>query len=328
MHLRLKRRKFGQLALASAATTVLSNLATKAVAQQPQLNIYGVRLTPASSSIRADLAEATSANITPGIILQSVDLVNNQELSTAEISGQTVQNQQDATETTSQAFVINKPSERVTGFTALSDGTFVAAVSAATKKGEFSRFIFFSADGKNSTPKALKAKKIKKHNTVESLLAIQNDQIISIVSLNQGQPPFELALIDLKSGQVNSGAALALPNLPLSNRFSNLAQSTDGTIYATTMDAEGVPILVNLDLQNKSAITGRGKINRLVRLSFNNSPLESDLNSLAFSSSNQLFALANPQNEGTNSLFTVDLKTGEMKFVRKFAVDKIAFKKV
>ncbi|KJH73161.1 hypothetical protein [Aliterella atlantica] len=326
MHIRLKRRRFGQLALASAATSVLANLSTKTVAQS-QLNIYGLRLTPASSSITADLADATSANTTPGIILQSVNLVSNQELSTTEISGQTVQNQQDATETASQAFVISKPSERVTGFTALSDGTFIAAVSAATKKGEFSRFIFFSEDTKNYRPKGLKAKKIKKHNTVESLLAIQNDQLISVVSLNQGQPPFELAVINLKSGQVDSGAALALPNVPLNHRFSNLAQSTDGTIYATTMDAEGVPILVNLDLQNRSPLTGRGKINKLVRLSFNNTSLKSDVMSLAFSPSNQLFALANPQYESTNSLFTVDLQTGELKFIRKFAVDKIAFKK-
>ncbi len=328
MNLRIKRRRFGQLALASAATTVLSNLATKTVAQQSQLTIYGVRLTPACSSITEDQAEATSANKTPGIILQSVDLVNNQELLTTEISEQFVQNQQEPTETLNRAFVIKRCSERVTGFTALSDGTLVAAVAAATRKGEFSRFILFSADGKNSTPKALKAKKIKKNNTVESLLAIQNDQMLGIVSLNQGQPPFELAVINLKSGQVDSGASLSLPNIPLADRFSNLTQSADGTIYATTMDSEGVPILVNLDLLDKSSITGRGKINRLVRLSFNNSPLKSDLASLAFSSSNQLFALANPQNEGTNSLFTVDLKTGEMKFVRKFAVDKIAFKKV
>lgn len=329
MNLRLRRRRFGQLVLASAATTVLANLAAKkTVAQQSPAVIYGVSLTPASKSITEDLADDGAANKTPGIILQSVDLATNQELLTAEISEQTVQNKQEPTETINKAFIIKKPCERVTGFTALSDGTFVVAVSAATKKGDFSRFILFGQDSKKSSTKGLKAQKIKKNNTVESLLAIQKDQLISIVSLNRGRPPFELAVIDSKSGQVDSGDGLDLPNLLPFQRFSNLAQSADGTIYATNVDSEGVPTLVQFDLVNKSAITGRGRIIKLVQLSFKNRLLENDLASLAFSPSGQLFALADPTYEGTNSLFTVELNTGEMKLLRKFAVDKIAFSKV
>jgi len=325
--IRLKRRRFGKLALASAATTLLSSVATKSAAQQPPLTIYGVRLTSASSRITEDLADASTANKTPGIILQAVNLVQNQEVLTTEITEQIVQNQQETTETINKAFVIKKPSERITGFTALSDGTFVAAVSAATRRGDFSRFILFNEDGKRSIPKGLKARRIKKKNTVESLLAIQNNQLLGIVSLNQGQPPFELAVINSRSGQVDSGASLGLPDLPLNHRFSNLAQSADGRIYATAMDSEGIPTIVQLDLQNRSQITGKGKLIKLVQLSFNGRFLKSDLASLAFSPSGQLFALADPTYEGTNSLFIVDLKTGEMKLLRKFAVDKIAFKK-
>jgi len=325
--IRLKRRRFGKLALASAATTLLSSIATKTAAQQPQLTIYGVRLTSASSRITEDLVDASTANKTPGIILQAVNLVQNQEVLTTEIAEQIVQNQQETTETINKAFVIKKPSERITGFTALSDGIFVVAVSAATRKGDFSRFILFNEDGKRSIPKGLKARRIKKKNTVESLLAIQNNQLLGVVSLNQGQPPFELAVINSRSGQVDSGASLGLPDLPLNHRFSNLAQSADGRIYATAMDSEGIPTIVQLDLQNRSQITGKGKLNKLVQLSFNSRFLKSDLASLTFSPSGQLFALADPTYEGTNSLFIIDLKTGEMKLLRKFAVDKIAFKK-
>lgn len=327
MNLKLKRRRFGLLALASATTTLLSNFAAKTVAQQARLVIYGVRLTPASSSITEDQADASAANKTPAIILQSIDLVTGQDVTTAEILEQIAQNQQEPTQTVNKALVVKKPSERITGFTALSDGTFVVAAAAATKKGDFSRFIFFGQDI-TKPKKGLKSKNLKKNNTVESLLSIQNGQLLSIVSQNQGQPPFELALINSRSGQVDSGTTLGLPYLLPNQRFSNLAQSPDGKIYATTLDSEGVPILVQLDLQSKSPITGRGKISTLVKLSFNNSPLKNDLASLTFSPSNQLFALADPQSEGTNSLFTVDLKTGEMKLLRKFAVDKIAFSRV
>lgn len=326
MNLKLKRRRFGLLALASATTTLLSNFAAKTVAQQARLVIYGVRLTPASSSITEDQADASAANKTPAIILQSIDLVTGQELTTAEIPEQLVQNQQEPTQTVNKALVIKKPSERITGFTVISDGTFVVAAAAATKKGDFSRFIFFGQDI-TKPKKGLKTKKIKKSNTVESLLAIQNDQLLSLISQNQGIPPFELAVINPKSGQVD-GNTLGLPDLPPNQRFSNLAQSPDGKIYATTLGHENVPILVQLDLVNKSPITGKGKIIKLVPLSFNNRPLQNDLASLAFSPSNQLFALADPNYEKTNSLFTIDLKTGNMQLIRKFAFDKIAFSKV
>ncbi|MBE9019627.1 hypothetical protein C7Y66_08805 [Chroococcidiopsis sp. CCALA 051] len=326
MNLRLKRRRFGQLAIASAATTVLSNLAAKKTVAQTQLVIYGVRLTPASSSITEDLVDEKAANKTPGMILQSLDLATGQELLSTEIAEQAVQNQQDATETASKAFIIKKQSERITGFTALSDGTFVVAALASTRKGDLNRFIVFSPDSKKSATKGLKAKKIKKNNTIESLLAIQQDQLLGIVSLTQGQPPFELGLIDSKSGQVDSRSDL--PNLPPFNRYSNLAQSSDGNIYGTSIDPGGNPILVQFDLTNKSPITGRGRVINLVELRFNGRPLSNDLACLAFSPSNQLFALADPNLEGSNSLFSVDLQTGQMQFLRKFAVDKIAFSKV
>ena len=340
MNLRIKRRRFGQLALASAATTAIANFAAKAVAQQPQLIIYGVSLTPASRSLTADLVDAEAANTTPGMVLESLDLATSQSLlasensttsqrlPTSELSAVTVDNKQDFAESVNQALVIKKPSERITGFTVQSDGTFAIAAVAASKKGDFSRLIL-TKDGKNGkNTKGVKIKKVKKDSTIESLLATQKDQFLSIVSLNQGVPPFELAVIDPKSGKVDSGDELGLPELPFNQRFSNLAQSPDGTIYATTLGVEGITILVQLDLVNRSIVTGRGKIINLVQLSYKNKPLGNDLASLAFSQSNQLFALADPNNEGTNSLFTLDMKTGVLTLLRQFAVDKIAFSPV
>ena len=328
MNLRIKRRRFGQLAIVSAATTAIANFAAKAVAQQPQLIIYGVSLTPASKSITADVVDAGAANTTPGIILESLNLTTSQSLPTSELAAVTVDNKQDSTESVAQALVIKKPSERITGFTVQSDGTFAIAAVAATKKGDFSRLILTkgSDDGKNT--KGIKIKTIKKNSTIESLLATQKGQLLSIVSLSQGVLPFELAVIDPKSGKVDSGVELGLPELPFNQRFSNLAQSPDGTIYGTTLGIEGITILVQLDLVNRSIVAGRGKIINLAQLSYNKKPLGNDLASLAFSQSNQMFALGDPNNEGTNSLFTLDVKTGVLTLLRQFAVDKIAFSPV
>lgn len=336
MNFRIKRRRFGQLAIVSAATTLLANSTSKVFAQQTE-QLYGILLSSASRSITQDTVDAAAANRTPGIVLLSVDLTalaTAQESLAAEIPAIAVSNQQETTETVVKALVIKKPSERITGFTVLSDNTFAIAATAATKNGDFSRLIFIEPP-KQSGTKAQKGVKIKKtkdkkFSTVESLLATtregkKGDQFLSVVSLAEGVPPFELAFIDTNSGQVDSSAQLGLPELPSNQRLSNLAQSSDGTIYATSCGAEGVTFLVQLDLVNKSQITGRGKIIRLVALNFNNKPVENDLASLAFSSSGQLFALADPNSEGANSLFSVDMKTGAMTLLRKLAVDKIVF---
>ncbi|MBL1200336.1 MAG: hypothetical protein FWK04_14870 [Nostoc sp. GBBB01] len=332
MNLRIRRRRFGHLAIISAVTAASTKFTSKVFAQQSE-QLYGVSLSSASKSKREDLVDAATANAIPGIIFQSINLTTGQVLLNAEIAADTVSNPQEPTETVAKALVVKKPSERITAFTLLPDNTFVIAAVAATKKGDFSRLISI-APPKNSgikRPKGLKIKKTKdkRYSTVEGLLAttIQGKQILlGVISLAEGVPPFELAFIDPKSGQLDSSVATGLPYLPPKERLSNLAQSPlDRKIYATSVGGQGGVSLVQLDLENRAVVTGRGKIIRLVELSFKNKPVENDLASLAFSSIGQLFALADPKYEGTNSLFRVDFKTGVMTLVRKFPVDKILF---
>lgn len=340
MNLRIKRRTFGKLAIISTAgTTVLANFTSKVFAQQSE-QLYGVSLSSTSSSQTVDLVDSAAANTTPGIVLQFLELANltTQELLTANISEASVSNQQDATETVPKALVVKKPSNRITGFTVLSaDNTFVISTVAETKDGDFSRLIFsdpLKKNEKKAPKKGLKVKKLKdpkyKYTTVESLLATtikdkKDNQLLSVISLSGGGTPFELAFIDSNSGQIDASAETGLPELSPNERLSNLAQSSEGKIYATSVGGQGGIGLVELDLVNRAVVTGRGKKIKLVDLSFNKKPLENDLASLAFSSSGQLFALADPNYEGTNSLFLVNVKTGAMTLVRKFAVDKIAF---
>jgi len=72
-------------------------------------------------------------------------------------------------------------------------------------------------------------------------------------------------------------------------------------------------------------ITGKGNIVTLSPLMFYEQPLQNDLLSLTFSPSGEVYALADPKNEGNNFLFSVDIETGEMKPMSKVAVDKITF---
>lgn len=324
MNLRIRRRRFGQLAIASAATAAIANLGSKAVAQQPSEVIFGVSL--GKSSLVGGLISSITdlVNNTPAISLISSDLVSGRDISSVELPSITVDNINTTVETVAKA-ATSVLRERLTGLTTLSDNTLVIASVSTSRNGNVTRLVF--TDPKSSRPQnSLKLSGFPTNtSTVESILATEDNNLLSVISLNEGITPFDFATIDTKTGKVTSGVELALPAVEVDRRYSNLASSPDGTIYATTLGREGGTTLVQLDLENKLTITGRGQINRLVQLSFNNEPLENDLLSLAFSPSGQLYALANPNYEETNSLFSIDIKSGVLTLLRKFNANKITF---
>ncbi len=337
MNLRIRRRRFGQIAIASAAFSAIANLASKTVAQQPESIIYGVNLTSSTNidtkigatidanitPIDSKIGATIDANITPAVTLISSDLVSGKDLATIPLVGINVNNQDARSETANKA-LYTEPSERITAFTPLPNGSFVIVSVASTRTGNFNRII--EIDSKSARPqKALKASGFRRINgTIESLVAIKENNFIGVVSFNEGIPPFDLVNLDLNSAKLNSSDEL--PLLPGNLRLSNLAQDSDGkTIYGTALSSQRSTTLVQLDLENKAIVTGRGKIIGVSELKYNGKPLENDLLSLAVSNSGQVFALANPTNEKINSLFTIDVKSGEMKLLRRFPADKIAF---
>lgn len=280
----IKRRRFFQLMFANAvATTVLGNLGKKSLASNknsPQL-IYGVRVTSGR------------------VLLLSLDLATGQI--------------QDLSASTPELNLL--PNERLSGFTLLSDGTFVLATAPTTatitgQSASLSRLLSFSS------PQTLPALQgLERNSTIESLLGTNERELLSIISLNQGSPPFRLATINLQTGQVSFINDLPLPP---NRRFSNLAQRPDGHIYATSIARESSTGLVQLELQ-------LGNLINLSPLSFNNQFVLNDLASLTYSPANQLFALADPTSKGTNSVFRVDETTGVMEMPTDFEVDKIVF---
>ena len=310
MSFSIRRRRFGQLALASAAATALANLAGKAVAQQSPLPILGVCLSRATNV--TDLA-----NTTPAVVVVSSELATGNNLSTTNIAATTVGNLINTANQSANQAVSIQPTERLTGFTSLSDGTLIIASTVNSIKGNFTHLVF--TDTQFSSQKSLTVSGLPNNNsTVESLLATQDDTLVAVVSLNGGTPPFKLVTIDHNSGTVNYSNNLGLPQLPAFVRLSNLALSGDGTIYGTTLSPQGVVVLVQLDLNNNIVIN-------LSPLTFNNKPLQNDLRSLAFSPSNQPLALADPNLQGTNSLYSLDVKSGVLKQLRQFAVEQITF---
>lgn len=273
--LRQQRFYLTMLAIAFAIIGVAA-IAHPTFAQESPL-IYGVR--------------ATSGEV----VLESLDLTNDQPQSNI------------------QTGITLEANERLSGFTLLADGTFTLATApttAAVNGGvNLSRLMFFVASPQPQTVAVFpELPGLAANNTIESLLATQDGKLLSILSLNQGTPPFSLATIDRNNGQVSPSSI----TLPPDRRFSNLTQCPDGTIYLTSLGRSNSTSLVQLDLQQEQLIS-------LPRLTFNNMPLSNDLASLACSESNQLYALSDPSFQGTNSLFTLDASTGVMSLVELFA---------
>lgn len=288
--------------------------AKQLLAANSKEQIFGI--SPSSTASKKD------ENTTPEVVLKSSDIQSGQELSSSVVPAQTVDNPNDTPEVVDKAVFVDY-GERLTGLTAQDDGTLIIATVAYTKKGNFSRLIFTDSTFSKEKIKSRKVSGFKKNNaTVESIVATQDKKLLSIVSHNEGKPPFFVTKLDSKTGKLDYAADL--PELPPGKRYSNLTQAPDGTIYASAIGTEGYTQLVQLDLVNKAIITGRGKIIRLPALLYKNETLTDDLRSLAVSSSGQIFALADPERAGTNSLFTIDAKTGEMTLVRKgLTVEKI-----
>ncbi|MEH1897108.1 MAG: hypothetical protein V7K94_17755 [Nostoc sp.] len=265
------------------------------------------------------------AHTTPKISLISLDIETGENLFHSTISTNIVENQKILTQAVPKAFY-QEPYERLTSLTTVSNGTFIISSVAHTQEGNFNRLLFIKSDESCQIQKSLKVWGFKQEDsTLESLLETQDGKLVGIISLRAGIPPFELATIDYKTGKVTYDE-LVLPHLLPDRRYSNLIQSpVDRKIYATSMDRAHPVHLVQLDMENYSVLTGKPLIIKLSELHFNNQALESDLLSLAFSPLGKLYAVANPNREPINSLFTVDINTGEMMLVRQLAVQKIAF---
>ena len=341
MNQRLTRRRFGQLVIAGAAAAGIGTLATRSLAQTQPEGLVGVRpsrfrantatpnaATPSAPAISAAVdsggeslatdiaptvgADASSAAIakpSPGLVVDSLDL-----------TGRQFQEQritQDELQTTSQApdgaTQILEPYSQVSGLASLPGGTLVQVSNPvkSNEKGNPSRLTFL-----DTSPRTLNVLGLEQQDALESVL-VTNDgsSLIGLVGRKNGTPPYRLANINRETGQISF---IDFP-LPADERFSNLTQCPDGTIYTTALAQQGNTSLVQLDLSQRQLIRG-------AQLRYNGQDWFTGLRSLACSTGGQLFALGNPDRYQSRSLlFTVNANNGEMSFLSEVDSTNITF---
>jgi hypothetical protein len=348
MHIKIRRRRFGQLVISGMAASAIANLPRRVNAQSASV-LYGVEIQITSQKTpiginntdaigidanntdgiskdfgNPDTIGVSAGNKTPSLVIIATDVATGKEVSRVAIPSSQVENV-DAKPEVGNKPIFSRPTERITQFTALSDGTLAVISVLSTKEGNVSRVSQIDPKSGKSI-KAVKVSGFKNRNsTLESLVATKDNSFVAIVSQYDALPPFETAGFELKTGTVIAGEKLALPVFVPNRRYSNLTLAPDGIIYGTTVSSEGAVALIKIDLNDKAVLTGKAKVSTVIQLKLEKEELQNDLLSLAINSSGQIYALANPTTKGDNLLYRLDQKTGQLSFLRNFPVKKIAF---
>lgn len=158
---------------------------------------------------------------------------------------------------------------------------------------------------------------LKDNWSVSSLLMRKRGEALALVSHYSDTPPFFLATVatNAKGMKVTSATALN----PVA-RFAHLTQCPDGAIYATSMAPQWDTRLVKIDAATKEVFL-------MAEFSYRGKSLRNDVWDLACGPSGRLYALADPDNAGTNSLFAVNAASGELSYVTPYDVRRMAFVK-
>jgi hypothetical protein len=305
MNYKLSRRQFGQLALAGTVVSGLSYLTKKAFADTPSLDIVGIT----STSIISDPTAIPEVNTTeldnnpPNILptdIKPVGLVL-QSLITAK-----------AEVIADKTTPLLEPNEILSGFTSLSDGTLVVAITPVTtsrKQAALTRITFLG------TPvKTLIVSGLKQNQQLGSLLGTIDGRLIGLVGKKNGTPPIALVDINLQTGEISSISKVKFPN---DERASNLAECPDGKLYTSLVGFNGDTTLVQLDSNQKRPI-------RLGQLNVNGKAWNNGLQSLVCSATGQLLAFGAMRYETPNAVYSLDKNTGNMTRLQDFDVTQVA----
>jgi hypothetical protein len=311
MNYKLSRRQFGQLALAGTVASGLSYLGNKAFAQTPSPNIANLNIVGIGSSsiITTDQTvvpevnitesdDSTAPNIVPtvikpvGLVLQSLITGNSQVVADKNTP-------------------LLEPNEILSGFTSLSDGTLVVAITPVTtsrRQATPTRLTFLG------TPvKTLIVSGLKQNQQLGSLLGTIDGRLIGLVGKKNGTPPILLVDINLQTGEISSISKIKFPN---DERVINLAECPDGKLYTSLIGLNGDTTLVQLDSNQKKPIA-------LAQLKVDGKALNNGLQSLVCSATGQLLAFGAMRYETPNVVYSVDKNSGNMTRLQGFDATQI-----
>lgn len=306
MNYKVSRRRFGQLALAGTVVSGLSYLTKKALAETPSLNIVGIGSSPIVDTDQTVITEVNTTELVENTALTSVST----DIKPVGLVLQSLMTGK-AQVLTDKSTPLLEPNEILSGFTSLSDGTLVVAitpVAISRRQATPTRITFLG------TPvKTLIVSGLKPNQQLGSLLGTNDGRLIGLVGKKNGTPPIRLVDIDLQTGEISSISKVKFLE---DERVSNLAECPDGILYTSIVGAYGETTLVQLDPNQKKPI-------RLGQLKVNGQAWNNGLQSLVCSTTGQLLAFGAMRYETPNAVFIVDKNSGNMTRLQDFDTAQI-----
>ena len=294
MNLKLTRRQFGQVAIATTVVAAVGTLVNKTLAQTPSSDILGLVVgstttddsaTPeieSTENIEQTTSQAVAVSTQP-LVVQSLN--RGSILTTAPIL---------------------EFGEQITGFAVLKDGTYVVATTSTTDKkaDQPTRLVILGA-----SPKTLTISGLKKKETIIDLFTRKDGSLGALVGKRNGTPPISIVSINAQTGQITDKDKLS-GNV----RVTTISECPDGNLYGISVNRKGETSLVQIN---------KGK-DQTTPLSFNAQPWNSGFSGLVCSSSNELFALGARRYESPKYLHAINKSTGVITRIKDFDVARIA----
>nr|WP_322708703.1 hypothetical protein [Nostoc sp. ChiSLP03a]MDZ8209812.1 hypothetical protein [Nostoc sp. ChiSLP03a] len=306
MNYKLSRRRFGQLALAGTVVSGLSYLTKKALAETPSVNIVGIGSSPIVTIDQTAITEVNTTELVENTALNSVST----DIKPVGLVLQSLMTGK-AQVLTDKSTPLLEPNEILSGFTSLSDGTLVVAitpVALSRRQATPTRITFLG------TPvRTLIVSGLKPNQQLGSLLGTNDGRLLGLVGKKNGTPPIRLVDINLQTGEISSISKVKFLD---DERISNLAESPDGILYSSVVGAYGETTLVQLDPNQKKPI-------RLGQLKVNGQAWNNGLQSLVCSTTGQLLAFGAMRYETPNAVFIVDKNSGNMTRLQDFDTAQI-----
>ncbi|MEH2176912.1 hypothetical protein [Nostoc sp.] len=306
MNYKVSRRRFGQLALAGTVVSGLSYLTKKAWAETPSLNIVGIGSSPIVDTDQTAITEVNTTELVENTALNSVST----EIKPVGLVLQSLMTGKTQV-FTDKTTPLLEPNEILSGFTSLSDGTLVVAITPVAlrrRQATPTRITFLG-----TSIKTLIVSGLKPNQQLGSLLGTNDGRLIGLVGKKNGTPPIRLVDINLQTGEISSISKVKFLE---DERVSNLAESPDGILYTSIVGAYGETTLVQLDPNQKKPI-------RLGQLKVNGQAWNNGLQSLVCSTTGQLLAFGAMRYETPNAVFIVDKNSGNMTRLQDFDTAQI-----
>ncbi|MHC5743551.1 MAG: hypothetical protein ACYTXT_16830 [Nostoc sp.] len=306
MNYKVSRRRFGQLALAGTVVSGLSYLTKKALAETPSLNIVGIGSSPLANIDQTVITEVNTTELVENTALNSVST----DIKPVGLVLQSLMTGK-AQVLTNKSTPLLEPNEILSGFTSLSDGTLVVAitpVAISRRQATPTRITFLGTPVKTLTVSGL-----KQNQQLGSLLGTNDGRLIGLVGKKNGTPPIRLVDINLQTGEISSISKIKFLE---DERVSNLAECPDGILYTSIVGAYGDTTLVRLNSNQKKPI-------RLGQLKVNGQAWNNGLQSLVCSATGQLLAFGAMRYETPNAVYIVDKDSGNMTRLQDFDTTQI-----